>query len=146
MILSLLLLLYKCNQISSQGIPSQHLFLPYCSFSSRGPTIDKKLKPDISAPGQNITTAWRTSNSDYFTGSGTSFAAPHVCGSVALMWSAFPKLKRQVKETMSILYRSARKLNSSECGGNGSPNYTFGFGSLDVYAAYQLAKKEGWGN
>lgn len=67
-----------------------------------------------------------------------------MCGSVALMWNAYPKLKRNVKATMDIFYRSAKKLNSTECGGRGSPNYTFGHGSLDVYAAYQLAKNEGW--
>ncbi len=55
------------------------------SFSSTGPTDDGRGKPDIVAPGQSITSLnddWET-QSDFSTGSGTSYAAPIVTGVLA---------------------------------------------------------------
>ncbi|GIG88742.1 S8 family peptidase [Plantactinospora endophytica] len=39
---------------------------------------------DLFAPGVDITSAWRTSNAATYTGSGTSFSAPHVAGAAAI--------------------------------------------------------------
>ena len=67
------------------------------SFSSRGPGgsilgFGGTTKPDLSAPGESIYSAWNTGDSAYSTISGTSMAAPHVTGLVALMFQAKPKL------------------------------------------------------
>ncbi|WP_167956263.1 S8 family serine peptidase [Anaerosporobacter faecicola] len=53
-------------------------------FSSWGVTPDLKLKPEITAPGENIYSSMPFSNS-YGTMSGTSMAAPHIAGSFALV-------------------------------------------------------------
>ncbi|MEN3360584.1 MAG: hypothetical protein V7637_4566, partial [Mycobacteriales bacterium] len=63
-------------------------------FSSRGPRVgDSALKPDISAPGVDITAA-RGKDSpgtgQYVTESGTSMAAPHVTGSAAILAGEHP--------------------------------------------------------
>ncbi|ODM88515.1 Serine protease AprX [Orchesella cincta] len=50
------------------------------SFSSLGPAVGGAVKPDVSAPGQNVRSAWSTSDESYSTISGTSMAAPHVAG------------------------------------------------------------------
>lgn len=79
------------------------------SYSSRGPTPAGRKKPDIAAPGENITTLARTGG--YTTGSGTSFAAPHVGGAVILL------LHRGVVDTMTakaILINTTDAMNDMD--------------------------------
>ena len=66
-------------------------------FSSRGPTSDYRIKPDVVAPGVDIVaarasgTSMGTPVSQYYTkASGTSMATPHVAGAVALLLDAHP--------------------------------------------------------
>jgi subtilisin family serine protease len=116
------------------------------SFSSRGPvTVDgsNRLKPDISAPGVNQTAALRPDGYRMRNFSGTSAAAPHVTGALALLWSAAPQLIGQVATSEDLLRRTAKPLTSSQdCGGfSGSsvPNPVFGSGRLDVAMAVNAA-------
>lgn len=111
-------------------------------FSSRGPvTVDGsgRLKPDIVAPGSGIRSSVR--GGGYQGGwSGTSMAAPHVAGLVALLVSANPALAGDVDRLESIIEQSALPLKSAQnCGGvpgNSVPNNTFGWGRIDAWAAY----------
>lgn len=59
--------------------------------SSRGPTLlTDRLKPDVAAPGSDITSAESGSGSDGVTFSGTSMSAPHISGTAALVKQAHP--------------------------------------------------------
>jgi subtilisin family serine protease len=111
------------------------------SFSSRGPvTADgsNRRKPDLSAPGVNVRGAVPTNG--YQSGwSGTSMAAPHVAGGIALVWQAKPSLVGKIDATEARLAKTAVHLKSNEtCGGISGqtiPNNTFGYGLLNLYRA-----------
>lgn len=60
--------------------------------SSRGPTWDGRIKPDIMAPGRNVWLVDPTSTDGYQQRSGTSYAAPLVAGVIALLLEAYPDL------------------------------------------------------
>ncbi len=110
------------------------------SFSSRGPSsLTGRIKPDIVAPGVHVRSARPWSTSSYGLLSGTSMAAPHVAGVVALLWSAVPGLRGNVEMTEALLRQTARPLTSSEtCGdvpGSSRPNNTYGYGLVDALAA-----------
>lgn len=99
-------------------------------FSSRGPTRDNRPKPDIVAPGDNITAC--KDGGDYRRMSGTSMASPHIAGIAALMLERNPQLKPgQIK---AILMESARALSEYDIN-------TQGKGLVDVVKAAELAKK-----
>ena len=68
-------------------------------------------------------------------------ASPHVGAAALLLWSAFPELRGNVDATEQLLEQSATHLTTSEgCGGDSPiavPNNTYGYGRLDVYAAFR---------
>jgi serine protease AprX len=110
------------------------------NFSSRGPvTVDNsnRLKPDISAPGVSIYSS--IPGGGYYYKSGTSMAAPHVAGLVALLISARPELKGQVDQIEEAIRHSAKPLTTSQkCGdipGSQVPNNTYGWGRVDAWNA-----------
>lgn len=116
-----------------------------CDFSSYGPTIDQRPKPEISAPGYNVVSAISsfTDNSvirlypltfdgrtyHFSTLSGTSMSSPFVAGVVALILQANPNLSpNQVKE---VLTETARQDDFTQAFGA----IRFGAGKVNAYQA-----------
>lgn len=81
------------------------------SFSSRGPTLEGLMKPDIVAPGVNIKSLSNTKLDGYSSLSGTSMATPLVSGSVALLLNKNEYLN--LDEIKEILLQSCIDLKSS---------------------------------
>ena len=107
-------------------------------FSSRGPvTIDgsNRTKPDITAPGTSVRSAWNGSDSDYATIQGTSMATPHIAGAMALLWSAIPSLRNQIQASRDALDNSAVFVSSTLCGDAGPPNNVYGWGRVNIATA-----------
>jgi len=117
-------------------------------FSSRGPVRhpgsgETYRKPDLTAPGVNVLSANR--GGTYSSMSGTSMSTPLVAGTLALFWSAIPRLSRNIEKTMEIFEKTSKHQPSSECQSNTtSPNNIYGYGTIDVLKAYQLAKELGY--
>jgi len=112
------------------------------SYSSRGPvTVDKSgiIKPEISAPGSSVRSAYPTNT--YSTLSGTSMASPHITGIITLLWNAKPELERDIDRTSKLIQLSALPLASTTCGGNSTQNNVYGYGGVDVLASatYKLS-------
>ncbi len=106
------------------------------NFSSRGPTSDGRVKPDVCFPGVGIAacraagTGMGTPIDDHYTSaSGTSMATPHAAGVCALLLQAKPGLAPQQIKT--ILMETAKNLNLDA--------NTQGAGRADGLAAYQNA-------
>ncbi|WP_157562697.1 S8 family serine peptidase [Micromonospora chokoriensis] len=131
----------NCDTVSSPGdYPGSYAVGGYNSAnkvydrSSRGTSsADGGIKPNISAPGEDVRSTWP--GSGYNTISGTSMATPHVAGTVALMWSAAPSLRGDLAATEKLLNETATDVDATECGGTAAFNNVFGEGRLNAYQA-----------
>jgi bacillopeptidase F len=109
--------------------------LGVASTSGRGPSAcSETLYPEVAAPGVNVRTADLTAGGlfpdSYVSVSGTSAAAPHVAGALALLREAFPGAS--VAELEQSLQDSAMDLGQA-----GADNES-GYGLIDVVAASDL--------
>ncbi len=100
-------------------------------FSSRGPTEDGRLKPDIWGPGVRILSTGARLHGGYSSISGTSFAAPFVAGVTALMLEANPELTPG--KIKAILKNTAARWPP------GAQNNEAGAGRLQAYQAVARA-------
>ena len=102
------------------------------TIGNSGTTHQHNLKVDLSAPGYDV--AISSMNGFYSTGNGTSYAAPQVAGTVALMLANNPCLTNS--EIEDILKSSAAKIDYL------NPSYSgkIGAGRLDAAAAVAMTK------
>lgn len=102
-------------------------------FSSRGPTSDGRIKPDIVAPGVSVLAAnyAYTDGSEYLSFTGTSAATPLIAGGVALVRQARPSLSGQ--EIRNVIFRTGSRYE--ELGGDWVTDNALGPGRPDFCQA-----------
>ncbi len=119
------------NAISVGGI--NHYNELY-SGSSRGPTQDGRLKPEITAIAYSFLAP--TSNNNYQNGYGTSFSAPQVTGGLALLYEHYRNLHNGNDPDAALM--KAILCNTAEDIGNPGPDYTHGYGKMNLRRAKEL--------
>jgi subtilisin family serine protease len=119
------------NAAKAITVGSTHRYAPHqygVSYtSSKGPTLDGRLKPDLVAPGERITSAATgklrrgvaplecdPGTAAYIEDSGTSMAAPHVSGAIAAFLSVRTEYIGQPDEIKQIFCANATSLGRHE--------------------------------
>ena len=123
--------------VSNYSVGAYDINNNIASFSARGAGQNGVIKPNISAPGVNVRSS--LPGSGYGTANGTSMAAPHLAGAVALLWSAAPALVGEVTATSALLNGTAIDKADSQCGGTPANNNVYGEGRLDALALLDAA-------
>ncbi|MEV5612981.1 S8 family serine peptidase [Streptomyces sp. NPDC052225] len=125
-------------QVSTYAVGAYDSAGRITDFSGFGPSpVDGSAKPNIAAPGKNITSTYP--GSQYAAMDGTSMATPHLAGAVALLWSAAPSLIGNIDETRKLLDEGARDVDDTHCGGTAAMNNVYGEGRLDILASVDKA-------
>jgi subtilisin family serine protease len=128
----------------SIGIGSTNSADAVSGYSSRGPAPSSApfndpqywyystwnyLKPDVSAPGENVRSSMNTGG--YGSMSGTSMASPHVTGGTAVL------LQKNANLTVTELYDLFRNYCDQPSGGAPYPNMNYGWGRINLWRSLQ---------
>ena len=133
-----------CNGFRNIAVGAYNAHAPefeMAPFSSGGPTRDGRIKPDLVAPGVYILSARSAprhrhpEDSLYTRKSGTSMAAPHVTGTVALMFEVASHPLR-IRDTRRLLMTSTRSVPASA-----ELFVRVGSGVLDTARAVELTRR-----
>ena len=113
-------------------------------FSSRGPSFDARIKPDVTAMG--VASGVQSISGGVAQGNGTSFASPILAGSVASLWQAYPELP--AKELIHWIRQSGdRHKNPDSTYGFGLPNFNQTYHAItSVPVRFPAGELELWPN
>ena len=100
------------------------------NFSSRGPTSNGMIKPDVCAMGSRVYVA--NTNGEINKSNGTSFSGPIIAGSAACLWQAHPEMSN--KDLMEVIRKSAHLY--------ANPNNDYGYGIPNFNTALQIAENQ----
>ncbi len=117
------------NYFPPKGVENPNLIWEY---SSRGWTDDNRVKPDLVAPGENVTSTH--AGGDYWHGTGTSFANPAVAGAAAVVVEWYEDVygfRPSPAMVKALLINTAQPLEEDQTG--------------DGNVEYIPNKHEGWG-
>lgn len=115
------------NVLTVGAVNKRALLAP---FSSIGNTADNRIKPDVVAVGEGSDVIRTDGNQGK--ANGTSFSSPIMCGMVACLWQACPKLT--AKELIELVRSSGDR---ADC-----PDNIYGYGVPDIWKAYNSYKQK----
>lgn len=107
------------------------------SSSSHGPAHDGRIKPDITANGQNQIST--NENNTYQSFGGTSGASPGIAGVSAQLYQAYSEANGDVLPPSALI--KATLLNTANDAGNVGPDYKFGWGIVNGLRAAKLIEE-----
>ena len=107
-------------------------------FSSWGPTSDGRIKPDLTAPGENVFFPDTNSTSSYLTDSGTSFSAPAIEGVLNLLAEENTRLNGANAQLLASTLKGLAIHTADEAGTSAGPDYKYGWGLFNAKTAAQL--------
>lgn len=110
-------------------------------LSSRGPTKDGRIKPEIVSLGNAITST--VPGNGYATLSGTSMSSPSVAGGLALLYEYFHGEHGRLPKNGLM---KALVCNGATDGGNAGPDFSYGFGMLNLERSFQMLEKNSFLN
>lgn len=102
--------------------------------SSRGPSEDGRLKPEISANGQEQLSISEANTYQSF--GGTSGAAPGIAGVAAQLYDAYRQFNNGQNPDAALI--KAALMNGAEDYGNPGPDYKYGFGRVNAYRSLEI--------
>lgn len=102
--------------------------------SSKGPVKDGRIKPEIVAMGTFVASTWPINIYGY--NNGTSMAAPAVTGGLALLYERYRQLHAGANPKSGLM--KALVCNTATDRGNEGPDYSYGFGFLNLLRAVQI--------
>jgi hypothetical protein len=105
--------------------------------SSKGPTQDGRIKPEVVAPGSSIFSTFPVNT--YQAGSGTSMAAPAVTGGLALLYQRYRQLNGGNNPRNTLM--KALICNGATDKGLTGPDYTYGFGMMNLLRSVSMMEK-----
>ncbi|GAB5556519.1 MAG: hypothetical protein SchgKO_07320 [Schleiferiaceae bacterium] len=119
------------NAIAVANLTNQDII---ASSSSRGPSADGRIKPDISATGTSVYSTIDPNTYGFKTG--TSMSCPGVSGTIAQLYHAY-RTTHSGNDPNAGLMKSI-VLNTAEDLGNAGPDFIFGYGRINARRAYEV--------
>ena len=114
----------------------------WSGFSSKGPVRDGRIKPEVMAMGEFVASTWVSNQYSY--NNGTSMAAPGVSGGLALLVQRYRQLHPGNNPKNGLL--KAVLCNGANDRGNTGPDFTYGFGSMNLVRAVRIIENASYFN
>jgi hypothetical protein len=106
------------------------------SFSSRGPVKDGRTKPELMADGFFTISTVNTPDDGYGPQQGTSMSTPAVSGGLALLYEKYRLLNSGADPKNGLM--KALICNGGADLGNAGPDYTYGFGWMNLLRSVDM--------
>ena len=104
------------------------------AFSSKGPVRDGRTKPEITAMGQQVASAWPVNFYSY--NNGTSMASPAVAGGAALLYQRYRQLHAGANPKNALI--KAVLCNGAADKGTTGPDFQYGYGWMNLLRSVEM--------